>query len=99
MMLLFMKFEDLFREARHPLWIRVYEHPERQLRRQRRVALVVAAMGSEDDKALELFAEVFEEIRLGAMACIFWEDLQETESDMKPKGDTDENSMDQCSVM
>ena len=89
-MLLFMKFEDQFREARHP---------QRQLRRQKRLALVVAAMAEEDDQALRLFAERFENLRLGALACIFWEDLREEESGVKPAGIDHEISTDQCSIM
>jgi hypothetical protein len=98
-MLLFMKFEDDFSKARHPLWVEAYEHPKPQLRRQKRLALVVAAMTQEDDQALKLFAKGFESLRLGALPCIFWEDLREEDSGMKPKGDDDEIPMDQCSVM
>jgi len=98
-MLLFMKFEDRFLETRHPLWVKAYEHPQPQLRRQKRLALVLAAMANEDDQAMRLFAEGFESLRLGALACIFWEDLREEESGVKPKGDDDEISTDQCLVM
>ena len=98
-MLLFMQFEDRFRETRHPLWVEAYEHPKPQLRRQKRVALVAAAMADEDEQAMRLFAEGFEGLRLGALACIFWKDLREEESGAKPKGDDDEPPTDQCSVM
>jgi hypothetical protein len=99
-LLLFMEFEDLFREARHPLWIEAYERPAPQLRHQKRLALVVAAMTQEDDQAMKLFAKAFEKLRLGAIACVFWGDLREGESGAKPeRDDDDEVSMDQCSVM
>jgi hypothetical protein len=98
-MLLFMKFEDEFRKARHPLWVEAYEHPQPQLRGQKRLALVMAVMTEEDDQTLKIFAEGFESLRLGALACIFWEDLREEESGMKPRGDDDKIPMDQCSVM
>lgn len=96
---LFLTFEDRFREARHPLWVKAYEHPQPQLRRQKRLALVVAAMAEEDQQAMKLFAEGFERVRLGALACIFWEDLREGESGLKPEGDEDEIRTDQCVVM
>jgi hypothetical protein len=98
-MLLFLKFEDLFRDARHPLWVKAYEHPQSQLRRQKRLALVVAAMTEDDDAALKLFAKGFEDLRLGALACIYWEDLRESESGARDKGFEDELPGDQCAVM
>lgn len=58
MMLLFMKLEDRFRETRHPLWVKAYEHPQSQLRCQKRVALVLAAMADEDDEAMRLLPSV-----------------------------------------
>ena len=93
LMLLFMSFEDRFRETRHPLWIQAYEQPEPQLKRQKRLALVVAAMKEEDDQALKLFAEQFENLRIGALGCIFWEELCEDELGVKGK------PADECSVM
>jgi hypothetical protein len=98
-MLLFMKFEDLFQETRHPLYVQVYEHPAPSMRRQQRVALVMAAMANEDDAALKLFAEGFESLRMGAIDCIFWQDLREEESGMMPRAEADEIPMDDCVVM
>lgn len=99
MMLLFLNFEDRFRKTRHPLWVEAYEHPIPQLRLQKRAALVAAAMADEDDQAMRLFADGFEELRLGAFACNFWEDLRQEASGMKPRRDDDEWPTDQCSVM
>jgi hypothetical protein len=98
-MLLFIKFEDEFRTARHPLWAEAHEHPKPQLRRQKRLGLVVAAMTEEDNEALKIFAEGFESLRLGALSWICWEDLREDESSIKLKGDDDKIPMDRCSVM
>ncbi|CAO2658337.1 Nn.00g060600.m01.CDS01 [Neocucurbitaria sp. VM-36] len=98
-MLLFMEFEDRFRKIRHPLWVEAYEQPQPRLRRQKRVALVAAVMANEDEQAMRLFAEGFDSLRLGALACIFWEDLREEEYGMKPSADNDEIPADQCSVM
>ena len=98
-MILFMKFEDRFREIRHPLWVKAYEHPPPMLRRQKRLGLVVAAMSSEDEQAMKIFAEEFESMRLGAYSCIFWKDLREGETGMKARGSNDDIPMDQCSVM
>ncbi|KAF2821703.1 hypothetical protein CC86DRAFT_426064 [Ophiobolus disseminans] len=98
-MFLFLEIEDQFREAHHPLWVKAYEQPSPQLRRQKRLALVVAAMTDEDDQAMKLFAKAFEKVRLGALACIFWEDLREGETGLKPEADDDEIPMDGCSVM
>ncbi|KAF2035259.1 hypothetical protein EK21DRAFT_97002 [Setomelanomma holmii] len=74
-MMLFVDFEDRFRKARHPLWVEAYEHPQPQLRRQKRLAL-----------PLKLYAEEVEQLRGGMMACIYWEDLREGGSGMKAKG-------------
>jgi hypothetical protein len=101
-MLLFMDVEDRLRKARHPLWVESYEHPLPQLRRQKRIALVLAVMTDEDDQALKLFAEAFENLRLGAMATIFWDDLRDGESGLKPKRNEDDEDVvptDQCAVM
>ncbi|KAF2850423.1 hypothetical protein T440DRAFT_450249 [Plenodomus tracheiphilus IPT5] len=99
-MMLFMEFEDRFREARHPLWVQAYEHPVPQLRRQKRLALVIGAMAKEDEQAMRLFAEGFERLRMGMTGCIFWEDLREQESGLKAKEvEQDELPTDQCSVM
>lgn len=56
-------------------------------------------MTEKDDEALKLCAEAFEKLRLGALACIFWEDLREGESGVKPPKEHDELDVDQCSVM
>ncbi|KAH8732228.1 hypothetical protein GQ44DRAFT_745478 [Phaeosphaeriaceae sp. PMI808] len=88
-LLLFMGIEDRFRKARHPIWVQAYEHPLPQLRHQKRLALV----------AMRIFAEVFEEMRMGVLACIFWENLREEESGLKPDVDDDEFPTNQCSVM
>lgn len=91
MMMIFLAIEDKFRGAKHPLWTEAYEHPKALLRRQKRVALVVAAM--------RLFAEVFEKYRAGAMDCIFWEDLREEELGFKESSSNDDFPVDQCAVM
>jgi hypothetical protein len=98
-MLLFLEFESKLQEARHPLWIDTYEHPLPQMRRQKRVALIVAAMGSEDDSALKIFAEVYEDLRTGVLANIFWDDLREKETGVKPPADDDELPADRCAIM
>lgn len=60
----------------------------------------MAAMANEDDEALKLFAEGFEDLRLGALACIFWEDLREEEHGAKLQSDSDDEMPgDQCLVM
>jgi hypothetical protein len=48
---------------------------------------------------LKLFAKGFEDLRLGALACIYWEDLRESESGARDKGFEDELPGDQCAVM
>lgn len=98
-MMLFMSFEDRLRETRHPLYVRAYDDPPLSLRCHKRTALIVAAMADEDDEALKLFAEVFERLRIGALSCIFWEDLREGESGVNPKVDSDEIPIDKCSMM
>jgi hypothetical protein len=99
MFFLFMEIEDRFREARHPLWVEAYERPDPRLRQQKRVALVVAAISDQDDKAMKVFAQAVEKMGIGALSCIFWEDLREGESGMRTKHDEDEVLMDQCSIM
>lgn len=54
MTFLFLKFESKLQEARHPVWIDIYENPAPQWRRQKRVALVVTAMTSEDESFLKI---------------------------------------------
>lgn len=99
MMVLFMLFEDRFEEARHPLWVDAYERPSPQLRRQKRLAFVASATAAEDDEALKLFAGAFEEMRLGALSCVFWEDLRAEESGVKASKSAEGFPMDQCTVM
>lgn len=99
-MLMFMNIEDQFRKARHPLWVKAYENPHPKLRLQKRVALVVSAMGNEDDEAMKIFAKSFESFRAGVVSCIFWDNLRENEHGIKlPQGGHDEVDLDQCSVM
>ncbi|ORX97348.1 hypothetical protein BCR34DRAFT_578009 [Clohesyomyces aquaticus] len=100
-MMLFMSFEDIFRERRHPLYVRAYEEAPPSMRRSRRAGLLMAAMADEDDEALRMFAGVFEKLRLGVMGCIYWEDLREAESGAKESAEDDEDKipMDACSVM
>jgi hypothetical protein len=85
--MLFIRCEQRFREVRHPLWVQTYEHPVPQLRRQKRVALVIAAMQTKDEEALRIFATEFEEMRMGALG---WEDLRESESGLKRTGVNDD---------
>jgi hypothetical protein len=100
-MMLFMEFESRFCQACRPLWVKAYEQPEPQLRRQKRLALVVAATTDEDDKALKIFAAGSEQLRIGALSCIFWDDVREEEEEWsgKPERDDDEIPTDVCSVM
>ena len=84
MMFLFLKFKSKLREARHSVWIDIYENPAPQWRQQKRVALVVTAMTNEDDSFLKILAEVFEESRIGVLAHIFWDDLQHDDAGTKP---------------
>ena len=97
--MLFMRIEDRLREARHPLYLRAYENPMPQMRLQKRLALITNAMAEEDVEALKMFAEVFQDPRVGAINCIFWKDLQETDSGNKPRRESDDIPMDDCSVM
>jgi hypothetical protein len=99
MLMLFMELEDRFRAARHPAYVYAYENPPHNLRLQKRLVLVLQIMKAEDEEALKICADVFEKFRMGAMGCIFWEDLRETEDGMKATRDGDEVPMDQCSVM
>jgi hypothetical protein len=98
-MILFIMCEDRLRETRHPLWVRFYEQPVPQLRQQKRFALVVAMMKNEDDQALKIFAEIFENTRMGTLGYIFWDDLRTEESGRKPAWDGHEIPTNQCSVM
>jgi hypothetical protein len=100
MMVLFSMVEDRFREARNPLWVEAYEHPQPELRRQKRIALVMGAMATENEEALRIFAEVFENLRIGTLGCIFWEDMRPDEDGAKPRSDDDDEiPTDQCSIM
>ena len=99
MMFLFLKFESKLREAPHPVWIDIYENPAPQWRRQKRVALVVTAMTSEEDSFLKIFVDVFEESRIGVLAHIFWDDLQHDDAGTKPPPDDDELPADRCENM
>jgi hypothetical protein len=98
-MLLFTNIEERFRDARHPLWVEAYEQPRPELRPQKRLALVTSAMTDEDDTALILFAESFESLRIGALACIYWEDLREDKSRVKQRVEEDALPADQCNAM
>ncbi|KAL5118115.1 hypothetical protein ACEQ8H_003950 [Pleosporales sp. CAS-2024a] len=99
-MLLFMKFEGQFKARRHPLWVEAYERPPAIMRRHKRVGLITAAMAEADDEAMKIFAECFEELRMGLMGCIYWDSLRAEESELKGQSDDDdEPPTDQCVVM
>jgi hypothetical protein len=97
-----MRFEEQFRKAHHPLWAKAFDKPQPPLRRQKRLALDLAAMTDEDDEALKPFAEGFQSLRVGAFACIFWQTLREGEWGGKLHGgdkNDDEITADRCLVM
>lgn len=100
-MVLFFGIEHELAAIRHPLWVKAYENAPAHMRRRRRPALVMAAMADEDDAALKVFAKQFEQMRMGAMSCVFWGDIRDGESGLKVPKDEDEDEMplDQCSVM
>jgi hypothetical protein len=103
--MLFKKIEDVFSEARHPLWVEIYERSMRsQPQMLKRTSLVVQAMASADEDAMRLFAQAFENSRGGILACVYWEDLKESESGFRKAstdGDDDDGvpSPEQCTVM
>lgn len=96
---LFLNFESKLREAHHPLWIDTYKNPPPQVRRQKRVALVVAVMTSEDDSVPKILAEVFEELRVGLLALILWDDLKVEDAGIEPPEDGDELPVDKCAIV
>ncbi|KAH7394764.1 hypothetical protein BKA66DRAFT_509561 [Pyrenochaeta sp. MPI-SDFR-AT-0127] len=98
-MILFGRIEDRLRESRHPLYVRAHEQAPPSMRRTKRGALILAAMGEEDPDVLKICAEVFQDPSMGVLDFIFWEHLRETESGMKAQADPDELSTDMCSVM
>jgi hypothetical protein len=103
--MLFMKIEDVFSNARHPLWVEIYERsPGSRSQGQKRVVLVARAMASADEDAMRLFAQAFEQTRGGILACVYWEDLKEGESGFREastNGDGSDGvpSPEQCTVM
>ena len=98
MLILFSTIGDKFRTAQDPLWKEIYERRSTLPRDQKRVRLVVAAMGSEDPRGLRRFAEAFEQTRTGALHCIWWPGLRVEESGIREKGEGDDVPSD-CSVM
>jgi hypothetical protein len=94
-----MEIEDRFRDARHPVWIAVYERLQSISKCKRRVVLVAQAMVDEDDQARTMLAESFEKLRADGSSCFFREDLRKKESGAKPKRDGAKISADECSVM
>ncbi|KAI8930952.1 hypothetical protein NX059_011967 [Plenodomus lindquistii] len=101
MMMLFMEFEDGLRKARHPLWVSAYEQPAPQLRLQKRVTMVVGAMADKDEDAMKIFAAAFQKLRIGAIGCLFWDDLREDENGLRVKAVEDDDPVPthQCCVM
>ncbi|KAK4615645.1 hypothetical protein CLAFUW4_10071 [Fulvia fulva] len=103
--MLFVKIEDHFSKARHPLWIETYERSSRSRPQWlKRVDLVVKAMASENEDAMRLFAKAFEEMRGGILACVYWEDLKVGESGLKEDSTSEDGSdgipgPDQCTLM
>jgi hypothetical protein len=70
----------------------------------KRTSLVAQAMASADEDAMRLFAQAFENSRGGILACVYWEDLKESESGFRKAstdGDDDDGvpSPEQCTVM
>jgi hypothetical protein len=64
------------------------------------LALVVAAMMDKDVSELRIIAEASEELRIGALAYIFRDDLREEGYGLKPARDDDDKfPTDQCSMM
>jgi hypothetical protein len=103
--MLFMKIEDVFSKARHPLWVETYERSMRSRPQGlKRVVLVAQAMSSADEDAMRLFVQAFEETRGGILAFVYWEDSKEGESGFREastNGDGSDGvpSPEQCTVM
>ncbi|KAI7194622.1 hypothetical protein KC363_g2019 [Hortaea werneckii] len=101
MVVLFSTIEDKFRTAQDPLWKEIYERRSTQPRDQKRVRLVVAAMASEDPRALKTLADAFEKTRTGIMHHIWWPELRVEESGIREKreGEGEGDVPSDCSVM
>jgi hypothetical protein len=56
-------------------------------------------MTNEDDQALKIFAEIFENTQMSTVMYIFWDDLRAEETGRKAAWDGHEIPTDQCSVM
>ncbi|KAI6830576.1 hypothetical protein KC342_g8368 [Hortaea werneckii] len=97
MLVLFSTIEDKFRTAQDPLWKDIYERRSTLPRDQKRVRLVVAAMASEEPRALKTLTDAFEKTRTGVMHHIWWPELRVEESGTREKGEGDVPS--DCSVM
>ncbi|KAI7335406.1 hypothetical protein KC315_g3274 [Hortaea werneckii] len=97
MLVLLSTIEDKFRTAQDPLWKDIYERRSTLPRDQKRVRLVVAAMASEEPRALKTLTDAFEKTRTGVMHHIWWPELRVEESGIREKGEGDVPS--DCSVM
>ncbi|KAL5371536.1 hypothetical protein DPSP01_014198 [Paraphaeosphaeria sporulosa] len=98
-MFLFARIEDQLRESRHPLYVQAYEEAPPSMRRQKRAALIMAAMAEDDPVLLKICAEVFQDPRMGVIGFIYWDDLRDAESGIKCRKSPDEVDADMCLVM
>ncbi|KAI2470526.1 hypothetical protein F4781DRAFT_175854 [Annulohypoxylon bovei var. microspora] len=99
---LFTIMEDKLKETRNPLYVQAYEEARGELRREKRLGLVMLALSEQDDECLKIMAEVFQNPRAGFMNHIYWEDLEQTSVRMKRTHQSREKEQiepDQCAVM
>jgi hypothetical protein len=96
-MLLFTMIEKELKDVKNPLYKAVYESGG-PFRKEKRAGLATIAMKGEDEQCLRIMAKVFEQLRSGFMAHIYWMDLDEDPTELFKQGD--ESTIDgSCTVM
>ena len=81
-MLLFDRIEEKLKRLRNPLWVEAYENNPSMMR-EKRALLIGLVLAAEDEECMKAMAQVFEELRAGFMANIYWKALDSPEEIIK----------------
>ena len=79
-MLLFMQIEKELKSRRNSSWVEVYEGRS-STTREKRVSLTTMALGGKDEECLQVMADAFQNPRAGFMNHIYWNDLEDYNTD------------------
>lgn len=100
---LFMMVENKLKQRRNPLFVQAYEE-DPMMMKEKRASLTMLVLATQNEECMEVFAEAFQNPRMGFMNHIYWDDLDTGDSDkdnlkFKEGHVMDDDTVPSCSIM